>query len=197
MLNVNDIRWLKKLQMPLAALFNTEITTESKYAESMKLAFARLAADGCRTVGMIVPALHPCYMGYADFKKAANRDGLETQPAWFRRAEDERVDDYESFGYQQFKKLWAYQKRPDGLLITPDATCRGAIMAILELGVQIPEDLQLVFHRNSGLDYFCPWQVPFVVVEIMDVAMGLIAHLDAQYFNTPPPPFQIPPRLVG
>jgi DNA-binding LacI/PurR family transcriptional regulator len=54
----------------------------------------------------------------------------------------------ERFGYESMKTLWSRGPRPDGLFIFPHTAARGSLMALLELGVNIPSDLKLVAHGN-------------------------------------------------
>ena len=57
----------------------------------------------------------------------------------------------EQNGYNLFTALWNQTKRPDGLLVTDDIFCRGALRAILHLGVQVPEELHLITQANEGV----------------------------------------------
>lgn len=51
-------------------------------------------------------------------------------------------------GYLCMKELWRQQPRPDALLVTNYEMTVGAIMAINELGIRIPEELKVI-----GFDY--------------------------------------------
>ena len=54
----------------------------------------------------------------------------------------------EHFGYESMKTLWSPGPQPDRLFIFPHTAVRGSLMALLELGVNIPEELKLVAHGN-------------------------------------------------
>jgi DNA-binding LacI/PurR family transcriptional regulator len=107
--------------------------------------------------------------------------------------------DSETIGYRGFKEIWAQQLRPDGIYIQYDWVCRGAITAILELGVRIPQNLRLVLYKNEGVDYLCPWPTPFVVQDTAKVAELLIDFVEKQHqsgkMNQKAP--SVPLHLVG
>ena len=54
----------------------------------------------------------------------------------------------ERFGYESMKTLWSPGPRPDGLFIFSHSAVRGSLTALLEIGVNIPEELKLVAHGN-------------------------------------------------
>ena len=47
-------------------------------------------------------------------------------------------------GYECIKKIWALPKRPTAVFITNYVMCMGAMEAVYELGIRIPEDLSVV-----------------------------------------------------
>ncbi len=79
--------------------------------------------------------------------------------------------------YEAMKALWNQPTRPEGLIVESDWQCRGAITALLEMGVRIPQELKLVIYRNIGHDYICPWKVPMLVMDVHKIAEKLVHHL--------------------
>jgi len=173
MLNAKDVPWLEKLPVPISILSTLGNRTGLESTEA--LALDRLAADGCKTVGMIHPSGADIY---PRFEEMVKERGMKTKEVWLRkRSGSGTFPGGEQFGYQEFKKLWSLKDRPRGLFIHADWVCRGAITAILQLGVRVPQNLRLVLYRNAGLDYICPWPVPIVVSDVRKTATALVRHL--------------------
>ena len=193
MLTPADAVWLQQLQIPVAILHGTGI--HSNDVEMYSLVLDRLKADGCKTVGFISRVLEP---GNSLFRKMAEERGLKSDPAWCPLVPRGWSKGAERFAYQAFKEIWAHQERPDGLYVEADWDCRGAITAILELGVRVPENLKLVLYRNSSVSYVCPWRVPAIVLDTREVVTAFIDHLENQHCNQslelPPPVLRV--RLV-
>ena len=155
--------WLEAFKIPLSVFGSRGI--ESDYEEMAGLALDRLAADGCKTVGTI--STDGSDGGkYSIFERVAAARGLTTTPRWciYESPLPSSLSS-ETIGYRSFRDIWAQQVRPEGLFIQYDWVCRGAITAILELGVRVPQNLRLVLYKNEGVDYLCPWTVPFVVLD--------------------------------
>jgi DNA-binding LacI/PurR family transcriptional regulator len=66
--------------------------------------------------------------------------------------------------------------KPDGLVILDDMLFLDAQMAMLELGVRVPDDLRLVVQTNRGAEV--PFRVPVDAIEI-DPAEAAVALADA------------------
>ncbi len=88
-----------------------------------------------------------------------------------------RVRNHEQHGYESCKTLWRQAERPDGIFVFPDTSARGAVMALLELGVEVPEELKLVCHRNTGVDWGCPLPVDWVVSDVSRWAATMIEQV--------------------
>lgn len=58
-------------------------------------------------------------------------------------------------GYQAIKNLYQHGSNPDGLLVANDGVFRGALYALLEHGIKIPEEIKLITYANKGIDIFC------------------------------------------
>jgi DNA-binding LacI/PurR family transcriptional regulator len=67
-------------------------------------------------------------------------------------------------GYAQIRKLFNQDVRPDGFLAANDGAFRGALYALLELGVNIPDDMKLVTYANKGVEIFC--HLPLTKLEV-------------------------------
>lgn len=67
----------------------------------------------------------------------------------------------EYFEYSSIMELFApfAKNKLDGLLFTDDITFKNAMIGILELGLKVPERLQIVAHSNKGSGIFIPFPV--------------------------------------
>jgi hypothetical protein len=193
MLNSADCVGLGQLKIPRALLQSSGIHANPE--DLFALVLDRLAADGCRTVGLLYRGLESTR---ALFREMAQARGMESDPAWCPTVPSGWSLGGEQFAYQAFKEMWARQVRPEGLYVEADWDCRGAITAMLELGVRVPQNLKLVLYRNSSVNYVCPWRVPAIVLDTDEVAAAFIDHLENQHrsqrLDLSPPILH--PRLV-
>lgn len=60
-------------------------------------------------------------------------------------------------------QLWKLPQKPDGIVVTDDVACRGILQACLQLGVDLPNDVQLVSHSNKGVEF--PYHKPLTRLE--------------------------------
>ena len=105
-----------------------------------RLATAHLAAHGRRAIGHLAgpPIVHAKRRaeGYA----AALRDaGIESRPEWTVRAGFKDVD-----GYRAMKKLLAVKPKVDAVFAANDPAAIGAMKAVWEAGLRVPEDVAVV-----------------------------------------------------
>jgi len=188
MLSNAEKNWLVQLGLPVSLYASNQVQGDNE--AMFDLALQRLAKEGCKTVGAITSN-----MDYALFAKQVSAHGMTTSLGWFkdRHANDHSFNQRgEEFGYAAFREIWAHQHRPEGLIVLPDWVCRGTIIAMLELGVTVPQHLRLVFYRNIGIDYLCPWKVPSIILDAKTVARFLadtlyLRHRTGQFDSTLPP----------
>ena len=62
----------------------------------------------------------------------------------------------------------------------PDNVVRGAMYALLEAGVRVPEDLRLVLHRNAEIDIHSPVPASWLVSAVADYADAMIRQIRRQ-----------------
>lgn len=120
----------------------TPYTADYDKAGVMQAAVTRLAAQGCRRLGLL--AWHTV----TPFREAVAAAGLTTHDAWIRNDIDPGV---RGAGWDEFREVWsAREGRPDGLVILDDMLFADAQMAMFELGVQVPRDLRLAVVTTRG-----------------------------------------------
>jgi DNA-binding LacI/PurR family transcriptional regulator len=156
----------------------------------LDLSLGRLRDVGCRTVGLVSPDLGVTNVegdrhSIGDmFVEKAVALGLRTEDDWV----DVRIVDgrgHEAFGYDAMTTLWQREERPDGLLVYPDTVARGVTTAILEQGIRVPDDLNLVFHHNTGIDWPCPPAVDWVITDVALWAAKMIEVVQRQVQGKP------------
>lgn len=191
--------WLERLPVPIAFYGSGRGTNEVwfDFDDFAAQGLARLAAQGCRRVGLIsvlspdaayAPGTRPfaCDL-HAAFVTGVAAHGLVTRPEWIRAPQPgDTVSEGEAehFGYAQAHAIWSAAERPDGLLIYTDRAARGAVMALLALGAQAAPP-KLVLHRNAELGLFCPLHADYLEASISATADRLIAIINAQHQRKP------------
>ncbi len=105
----------------------------------------------------------------------------------------------ESAGYDAAKKLLENENRPDGIFCYNDPVALGAMRAIIEAGLRIPEDIAVVGCGNLSYSDFL--RVPLSSVDqgsksIGEVAAALALQLANKKEQTRPKNELIPPHLV-
>ena len=92
-----------------------------------------------------------------NFRATLGAAGVVVNERWIRRS---RIPCAPEAGWEEFRAIWAEgREKPDGLLICNDNLFPGATMAILQLGIRVPEDLLVVTHFNHGSGMVCPFPV--------------------------------------
>jgi len=192
--NAVDFPALSKLAIPTAFLANhINIDILIFIQEGLR----RLAAHGCRTVGLIssicpkgmdLPSARRLYNGFDRISKSL---GLITHDTWVRKPRN-HVREFASYGYHEFHKLWSQAERPDGLIVCYDTIERGVITAMLEAGVRVPNELKVVFHRNANVPILCPFPATWGVLDEETVADALIQVIDRQFKGEAISPIEIP-----
>jgi DNA-binding LacI/PurR family transcriptional regulator len=189
-LNPVDSRPLARIRLPTAFVANAASFHRLDFDRKNLLrdSIRSLAGQGCRSVGLIsTVALPGGRKGlwrdfYTSFRRAVHAEGLTTHTSWIREPMTE-VPNLERYGYEEFKNLWALPKKPDGLIVYPDVAARGTMTAILKLGLKIPEELRVVFHRNAHERLLCPFPVTWAVSDEAQMAARLIQMIEKQFMG--------------
>ncbi len=187
----NTLKWAQSLPLPLAAITpkNLPYSVGTDSRQMFELGMQRLARSGCKSLGLIT--VHPASQVYEDYYDSliemASHYGLKIKNSWIRIPRNTTLSGFAltKFGYDEFHALWNLKDRPDGLLVEPDITVEGTLMAILERGVRVPSDLKLVLHRNESRDYLCPFSVSQIVTSEKAIAEALITQIERQVSGEP------------
>ena len=75
-------------------------------------------------------------------------------------------------------KLLAATPRPDVLVVYTDDLVPGAVAAVMESGLRVPQDLKCVFHCNTGIEPFVPFPCEWIVNDSAAEAEKWAGRLD-------------------
>ena len=163
-----------------------------------RLATAHLIAQGRKTIGHITgtSVVHARRRadGYRTALKAANIKG---KVEWMVRGGFKQAD-----GYRAMTKLLALKRRVDGIFAANDPSAIGAMMAIWDAGLRVPEDIAVVGAGDIALGDML--RVPLTTISWSREELGkaaatlLLDRVEASPSSQPSAPRRvvIPPRLV-
>jgi len=163
------------------------------------LATRHLAEVGARRIAHIGGAEISSVVGRMQgYKRALAKLGLVADPELMFNVE--RVEELrDEGGYKATQQLLKVQPRPDGIFCYNDPTAYGAIAAVLEAGLRVPEDVAVVGCGNLLYNKFL--QVPLTSVDQQTTAIGreagaLALRLIEAGEPVPPQRILLEPRLV-
>ena len=183
--------WLMRL--PVATAFVTARAIPQAvnfdFEQFMGLAVDALRRLGCRSAGLLwpwaaqaePPSRHSDLCGR--FRALAAQQGIRVEPSWVIRPSRTariRPGRQEARGYEFFKALWISGSRPEGVVLYPDYLTRGALLAMLELGLRVPRDVKIVTHRNTAGPFLCPVPAVFLESDEAAVADALLRQVKRQ-----------------
>jgi len=130
-----------------------------------RLATSHLIERGCRRVAhlagrMLAPGTGRL-KGYRDALAAA---GISVPDSYVEHATDD------ASGYEAARRLLALNPRPDGIFGYNDPTAAGAMKAILEAGIRIPEAIKVIGVGN--VHYSDLLRVPLSTIDQSSTAIG-------------------------
>jgi LacI family transcriptional regulator len=156
------------------------------------LATEHLIAAGCRRIAHIRGPKLSTAAGRARGHRAALLKAGLALPAEYVVVEKTGDESGEVSGYRAMAKLLKADPRPDGVFCYNDPSAMGAMQAILEAGLRIPEDVAVVGCGNVRYAQFL--RVPLTSVDQRSAEMGRRAGLLALALigsKSPPKPVSI------
>lgn len=190
--DLHHLPWLKKIKVPVAFMGGHEPGSVFWDHEAfVDLSFRAAKERGCREIAIITP-FRPSYTQFLKtvHEKAQAYDCL-VKPEWIIRPEEDAVlsdNEYEKYGYEAFQQLWSLKEKPKAVIAYPDLLTRGVLLGIMERQVRVPEDLLPIFHRNEGIDYFCPLPVLYIQSQVSLCAKALLNKLSLAFHGKTPSP---------
>lgn len=135
-----------------------------------RLATEHLVEVGCRRIAHIAGSGVSTAIGRLDgYTQALKKHGLSAPDDLIvSRAHGDDLGDVT--GYEAMQRLLALRPRPDGVFCYNDPTAMGAMLAILDHGLKIPEDIAVVGCGNVQYSKFL--RVPLTTISQQTEAMG-------------------------
>lgn len=152
---------------------------------AVQLATEHLIEQGCKAIAYLCHAA-PFTAGYSKkgYSKALEAHGLSFRSELVVEIDQDGLYSDES-GAESMRQLLQSRRRPDGVVCCSDFVAAGAMEAILQSGLKIPEDMAVI---GSGNSFCCRWmKVPLSSVDrslkkigekSAELAMKLIASDD-------------------
>jgi LacI family transcriptional regulator len=159
------------------------------------MATEHLIAQGARRVAHIRgPSVSTGSGRLRGYRKALESAGIEVRPEYIVHGQSG-----DSGGYDAMRQLLKLDPRPDGVFCYNDPVAAGAIKAVLEAGLRVPEDIAIIGAGN--VHYSDLLRVPLSTVDqssslIGERAAELLAECMEAKVRPEPKRVLIPPRLV-
>jgi LacI family transcriptional regulator len=135
-----------------------------------ELATAHLIDAGCRRIAHIGgPDVSTALGRLEGFRRALQARGIAA-PAGYIEMREHGDDAGEASGYKAMQRLLALPAPPDGVFCYNDPTAMGAMKAVLEDGLRVPEDVAIAGCGNVAYADFL--RVPLTSVDQQSDAIG-------------------------
>ena len=135
---------------------------------------AYLHGLGHRHIGAIVPDVPSIALAdrLAGYLEGLDSCGLQGSREWIARAEFSNAG-----GYQAARQILAGQRRPTAVFVLTDAMAVGAIRAIRESGLRVPDDVAVVGHDDLEFAAYVDPPLTTVRVPIEEMAARAVQML--------------------
>lgn len=159
------------------------------------LATEHLIVQGCRRIAHIRgPAVSTGIGRLRGYERTLKQHGVRVRPKYIVSGQYG-----DTGGYDAMRELLRLAPRPDGVFCYNDPVAAGAIKAVLEAGLKVPEDIAIIGAGN--VHYSDLLRVPLSTVDQSSSIIGETAAellLECIEAKTRPTPRRIflPPRLV-
>jgi len=160
-----------------------------------ELATAHLFEQGCRRIAHLQGPAAPNSKGrLRGYQHALEKQGLKPVPEYIV---DGGRDD--ATGYEGMRRLLKLSAPPDGVFCYNDPVAAGAVKAVLESGLRVPEDVAIIGAGN--VHYSDLLRVPLSTIDqsstlIGESAADLLVHCMEAKTAPPPKRIFIEPKLV-
>ena len=173
---VESFRAIEELRIPYVlidrrfrGLSANFVGVDDKNVGSM--ATEHLIEQGCRRIAHIRgPETSTALGRLAGYHRALAAHGMEPKADYIIPIGSSGDDRGEPGGYETTRKLLAARERPDGIFCFNDPVALGAMRAILEAGLRIPEDVAVVGCGNVLYSDFL--RVPLTSIDQDSAAIG-------------------------
>jgi LacI family transcriptional regulator len=166
-----SIQLLEKHHIPFVLIDRMPVSYEGNYVgvrdeEIGFMATEHLIEQGCRRIAHLRGPENPPGSGrWKGYRRALDKHGLEAPEEYVESGQYE-----DDSGYRGMRKLLALPSRPDGVFCYNDPVAAGAIKAILEAGLRVPEDIAIVGAGN--VHYSDLLRVPLSTIDQSSSILG-------------------------
>jgi LacI family transcriptional regulator len=130
-----------------------------------RMATAHLIERGCRRIAHIAgPPLTPGAGRLKGYRDALAAHGITVHDSYVVAAHDDAT------GYEAAQRLLALNPRPDGIFGYNDPTAAGAMKAVLEAGIRVPEEIRVIGVGN--VHYSDLLRVPLSTIDQGSASIG-------------------------
>ncbi len=160
-----------------------------------EMATEHLIEQGCRRIAHLRGPDIPTGLGrYEGYRRALARHGLRAPSGYVVRAQHN-----DAAGYEAMRRLLHLKPPPDGVFCYNDPVAAGAIRAVLEAGLRVPEDVAII--GSGNVHYSDLLRVPLSTIDQNSTLIGqkaaeLLLELIESKKTAKPKQVLIPPRLV-
>ena len=160
------------------------------------MATEHLIEQGCRRIAHLRGPANSTGMGrLRGYRSALAKHQLNAPPDYIVSGQHE-----DSTGYEGMRKLLGVAPRPDGVFCYNDPVAAGAIKAILEAGLKVPNDIAVIGAGN--VHYSDLLRVPLSTIDqsstlIGETAADLLVECIEAKKPVPARRILIPPRLIA
>jgi len=131
-----------------------------------QIATEHLVACGCRTIGHIGgPKIGTSIGRLEGYRKALANHGISVPTDLVVEGESE-----DAGGYQAMRRLLEMKHRPDGVFCFNDPVAAGAVRAILEFGLKVPDEVAVIGVGN--VRYSDQLRVPLSTIDQSSLQVG-------------------------
>lgn len=191
---------LSKSKLPFVLIDRVLPSLEAHYVgvkdeEVGMLATEHLISEGCTRIAHLRRSGLSVGSGrLRGFRRALAKHGMSVRPEYI--ASGSATDDS---GYAAMRQLLSVDPQPDGVFCYNDPVAAGAMKAILESGLRIPDDIAIVGAGN--VHYSDLLRVPLSTVDQSSSAIGeraaeLLARCIEEKSPLQPQRIFLPPRLI-
>ncbi len=165
------LRRLEKRKMPYVLVDREMPGVEANYVgaddeEIGAVAAEHLISRGCRHIAHLAgPETSSSALRAKGYSAALAGHGLKAVPGYMVQAGADTAS-----GYAAMRRLLTVNPRVDGVVCYNDAVAVGAIKAILESGLEVPYDIEVVGAGN--VHYSDILRVPLSTIDLNSAAMG-------------------------
>jgi DNA-binding transcriptional regulator YhcF (GntR family) len=200
-INRHDLAGLRNLSVP--SVFLTQENIPNKVSidnrHFFQLAMESLSRKKCRSAGLLTAYRttdeSPRQSFFPHFVETAREFGLRVKDEWILAPKDELpLAEMERFGYDCALALRNAHDRPEGLIVFPDNMVRGVVMGLMT-GDCASRSFYLAFHRNKGLEIFCPLPAAWIAIDPEIIARAMLGQIRKRFAGEVVEPAIVPYTL--